>query len=415
MAAITDGEVVDQCAGDVGFLWSQRASAVSDPRFDLPSLRVLDRRVDARLDVLRDAGSAGKEAIEAAIADGGGAGEIFAAAVLALEGDKEWWAALFEAGAAEPKLARGLVSAIGWTLGGAPYVKKKAFFDELLKEGAPPERWAVGIAASAVCRHDPGAALGFALRAEDAKVKARALRAVGELGRVDLIPSLALGAEDDGCRFWSAWSGMLLGAGGAREAITRFARGKGALAERACALLSRRMDPVAGGQWLQKLAETPDGLRPALAGAAALGDPGLIPWVIACMAEPKVARLAGGALVQVTGVDFDREKLIGAPPEGFDDTPGDEEEVVSDVDDGLPWPNVAAVKAWWARRGSGFTRGTRYLFGRVISPEKIEEVLKVGSQTARASAAVERCLRKPGQALFEVKARGDQQTAELGR
>lgn len=414
MAAITDGEVVDQCAGDVGFLWSQRASAVTDPRFDLPSLRALDRRVDARLDVLRDAGSAGKEAIEAAIADGGGAGEIFAAAVLALEGDKDWWAALLEAGAAEPKLARGLASAIGWTLGGAPYAKKKAFFDELLKEGAPPERWAVGIAASAVCRHDPGAALGFALRAEDAKVKARAIRAVGEFGRGDLIPSLAFDAEDDGCRFWSAWSGMLLGAGGAREAITRFARGKGVLAERACGLLSRRMDPVAGGQWLQKLAETPDGLRPALAGAAALGDPGMMPWVIACMAAPKVVRLAGGVLVQITGVDFDREKLIGAPPEGFDDTPGDEEEVVTDVDDGLPWPDVAAVKAWWARRGNAFARGVRHLYGKPLSPAWIEEVLKVGNQPARAAAAVEQCLQKPGRSLFEVRAKGDQQAMELG-
>src|SRR5262249_42115902 len=155
----------------------------------------------------------------------------------------------------------------------APYAKKKAFFDDLLKGDAPPERWAVGVAASAVCRHDPGAALGLALRADDGKVRARAIRAIGELGRADLTTSLAHGAEDDGCRFWSAWSGAILGDGSAREALVRFARGKGALAERACGLLTRRMDPQAGGTWIQKLGETKDGIRPALAGAAALGDP----------------------------------------------------------------------------------------------------------------------------------------------
>lgn len=415
MVAVTDGEVLDQCASDVGFLWTQRAAAVHDPRHDLKSLRALDLRVEARLDVLREGGAAGREGITQAIADGGGAGELFAAAVLALEkGAQDWWGELLALGAPAPGPARGLISAVGWTLGQAPSVRKKAFFEGLLAEGAPPAQIHVGIAASAVCRHDPGAALGAALRAEDGPLRARALRAVGELGRRDLLSSLALGAEDPRCRFWAAWSATLLGDGAGMEVLKGFAHGKGPLAERACGLLVRRMDPLAAVPWLERLAGTPAGLRSALVGAGALGDPALIPWVLTSMEAPKVARLAGGVLTLITSVDLDREKLVSEPPEGFDDAPGDEEEIAPDMDDGLPWPDVAAVRAWWAQRGGAFARGVRHLWGKPIGPAWLEEVLGRGSQPARAAAAVERCWRRPERGLFEVRARGDRQAMEVG-
>jgi uncharacterized protein (TIGR02270 family) len=417
VVAVTDAEVLEQCAGDVGFLWSQRAGAVSDPRYDLASLRALDARVEARLDVLREGGEAGREQMAAALGDGGGAGELFAAAVLALEkDDRVGWAELLAMGAASPKLGRGLVSALGWTLGWAPYPRRKALLGELLAEGASPEQRLIGIAASAVCRHDPGEALGAALGAEEGQLKRRALKAAGELGRRDLVPALrgALGAEDEACRFWAAWSGALLGDGGAAEVLRALARGKGRYAAPSCAMLVRRMEPAAAGTWLRQLGEAAGGLRAALAGAGALGDPALMPWVLERIGEANAARSAVAALVLLTGVDLDREKLVGEAPAELEEAPGDEEEIVGDEDDGWPWPEVEAVRRWWGKRGGAFPRGVRVLWGKPLSEAGVEEALRRGNQVARAAAAVERGLRRPERGVFEVRARGDFQAAELG-
>src|SRR5262249_35867474 len=157
--------------------------------------------------------------------------------------------------------------------------------DELLVEEASPAARYIGIAASAVCRSDPGRALMAALRSDDGRLKARALKAVGEIGRAELVGALreALAAEDDGGRFWAAWSAALLGDGAALDVLRRFALGSGPLAERACWLLTRRMTPEVGGKWLRTLGEAPERRRAALVGAGALGDPALVPWLLDCM------------------------------------------------------------------------------------------------------------------------------------
>lgn len=58
--------------------------------------------------------------------------------------------------------------------------------------------------------------------------------------------------------------------------------------------------------------------------------------------------------------------------------------------------------------------GTRHLAGKPIELGWLNEVLRVGRQPARAAAAVERCRMRPRMGLFEVRARGDRQPAELG-
>jgi uncharacterized protein (TIGR02270 family) len=133
------------------------------------------------------------------------------------------------------------------------------------------------------------------------------------------------------------------------------------------------------------------------------------------MRSPKLARLAGAAVALVTGVDLVREKLDGPALEeaGPSDDP-EEEDVAEDGDEGWPWPDAAAVERWWGRRRGDFVAGKRYVGGRIVDFEGVAEVLRAGIQPARAAAAVERCVLKPRQGLFEVRARGDRQRAELG-
>jgi len=65
----------------------------------------------------------------------------------------------------------------------------KEHIDQLLRS-LTPELRRIGIAASAVHRQDPGPALVDALNDENNFLKARAIRTVGELGRINQLPML---------------------------------------------------------------------------------------------------------------------------------------------------------------------------------------------------------------------------------
>ncbi|WP_437755066.1 TIGR02270 family protein [Sorangium sp. So ce1389] len=412
--SITEAEVFAQAVDSAGFLWSQRDGAARDPRYDLGGLAELDERLAAQLDLLGRGGAVARE-MGAAAAEEGGAGEVFAVLALALERrDQADIARWITRGAEAPEIARGVVSAIGWA---APGLVVKGVLPALLDAKAPPAVRAIGIAASAAQRRDPGPALREALSAAEVRLRARALKALGELGFVDGLDEArpALGAEDAAVRFWAAWSAALLGEARGVDVLLEIAAGGGAFAERAAGVALRRLGPRAGARWIERLEGSPGGLRVSTVGAGALGDPALVPWLIERMSAPGLARLAGGALAMITGVDLVREELEGAPLEetGPSDD-AEDEDVGPDPDDGLPWPDAAAVGRWWAWRQGDFAAGRRYVAGREVGLEGLGEVLRRGRQPARAAAAIERCFLRPRLGVFEVRARGDQQRAELG-
>lgn len=386
-------------------MWSYRDGAVLDPQYDLESLGALDERLEAHVDGLRLAGDAGWEICRDAI-DDEEPGSLFAPAVLAVERrDLKGIAQVLDVGAGAPALARAIVSALGWV----SFSRVRVILPGLLSHRVGPELRAIGIAACAVQRQDPGAALGYAVTSSDLRLKARALRAVGELGRADLLDEVrgALGSDDEACRFAAAWSAAVLGDAGALRVLGALAHRGGPFAERACATAMRRMDPAVGSTWLRAIAGTPRGARVALAGAAALGDPALMPWILECMGAPALARAAGGAFTMITGVGIEEAKLRGAPPAGFRSGPSDDPEdadVAMDPDESLPWPDRGKIAVWWGSRGKELKRGTRYLLGRPMAVACLEEVLKRGNQPARAAAAVELAMRWGRQGVVEVRA-----------
>ena len=75
---------VGQHASEAAFLWLLRARAVAAPHYKLGHLLRLDNRVEAHVDGLRVAGDAGWELLVEELAYEE-AGEVFAAAVIALE------------------------------------------------------------------------------------------------------------------------------------------------------------------------------------------------------------------------------------------------------------------------------------------------------------------------------------------
>lgn len=408
--ATIEQEICEEHARQAAFLWLLRDAAARDAAYDLADLAELDDRLEAHLDGLRLAGEAGWEACRALLEEPEG-GEIFGAVIVAVDRwDLRGVARALDVGGGAPDLARGFVSALGWT----PWARVERLLPGLLAGRCPPALQWLGIAACAAHRRDPGPALGYALLSDHPRLKARALRAAGELGRVDLVPEIrgALGAEHDEVRFWAAWSAALLGEPAAAQPLWTFASGGGPFAERAAGMAMRRMDPAVAYTWLYSLANTARDHRVPLAAAAALGDPGLAPWLIEQLKAPETARLAGWALSMITGVDLEAEKLTTKPPEGFQSGPTDDpedEDVAMDPDESLPWPDAAGVAAWWRERAGAFKRGTRFLLGKVMEAEHLEEVLRAGRQPARAAAALELSLRQRGRALVEVRAPGFRQ------
>ncbi|MCC6559519.1 MAG: TIGR02270 family protein, partial [Polyangiaceae bacterium] len=344
-------------------------------------------------------------------------GEVFGAAVVAVDRwDLRGVARVLDAFGGAPDLARGFASALGWT----PFDRVQKLLPGLLAGRCPPALHWLGISACAAHRRDPGPALGYAILSSEPHLKARALRAAGELGRMDLLPEVRaeLGSSDAGCRLWAAWTAALFGEPAAAQALWNFASAPGPHAERAACMAMRRMDPGVAYTWLYSLASAAPDPRVPLSAAAALGDPAIMPWLLESMKPEPTARLAGGAFTMITGINLMEEKLAAKPPEGFQSGPNDdpeEEDVSMDPDDSLPWPDAARVAAWWQRHAGEFKRGTRYLLGKPMTPDWLERVLRSGSQPARAAAALELSLRQPRRPVFEVRAPGFQQRRALGR
>jgi uncharacterized protein (TIGR02270 family) len=401
------GTVVLQHGEDAAFLWLTRDNAVRAPHYLPKDLVKLDARVEAHIDGLRVAGDDGWQLVLEQLKHPE-AGEFFAAMVLALDsGRRERIATIIERAAGEGPL-RGIVSALGWV----DWEVVKPTVGGLIAAEDPRRR--IAIAACAVTRTDPGFHLGTALKHADVSLQARACRAVGELGRRDLLAEMAplLAAEEIDLRFWAAWSASLLGDPRGFAPLWKFIGTTGwQRTAHALAVVLRALPPAQAQDWLRTLGRDPAQRRAAIAGIGVYGDPTYVPWLIQQMADMKLTRIAGEAFSMITGADLAYIDLDRRPPEGVETGPNDDPadpDVGMDPDNWLPWPDPERVAKWWAAQKGGYTPGTRYLLGKPITPESLADVLRNGRQRQRAAAALELAIRGGGM-LFETRARGDKQ------
>ena len=385
------------------------------PHYSLQDLEDLDERVEAHIDGLRVAGASGwvfcSEGLQQQES-----GEVFTAAVIALEGDKpqrlrEVYAAVEMA----PETERGLISAIGWINPD----KLKGKIAALLSSDAPMWR-RVGIAACAVHRVDCGDHLRRAIDDPDPGLKTRALRAAGETGRRDLLPALRgqLTHDDPSCAFWAAWSAVLLGDRGAGVAsLQNIALTDGPFSTRAIQVLLRVLDFGDAADSLKALSRATSRRRDLIIGCAVLGDVAYVPWLIQQMSDaPEWARVAAEAFSMITGANLAYEDLDADQPEGFEAGPTEalaDEDVSMDPDEDLPWPSPPRIQSWWNANLGRFSAGTRYLAGSPITESDSRELLATGTQRQRIAAALELALMHADTPLFETRAPGRRQQALL--
>ncbi len=406
--------IVSQHGEEAAFLWLLRSNATRQPHYTLKDLAKLDDRVEAHLDGLRVASEAGWELCKAALGTEE-PGEVFAASVMAFEtGIEARIQAVLDVVQQNPELSAGLISALGWI----PFEQVASQAQRLLSAESSVQR-RIGLATYAVHRKDPGAALKDALSSSDLALKARALKATGELGRTNLIPAIKaeLIVEDLAYRYWAGWSGALLGEPAAIPVLQRLVESGHPERETASAMALRRMSIDQAQAWVKSLASSPKTLRLAVQAAGVIGDPADIPWLIQQMASPLMARVAGESFTFITGVDLAYDDLDTDKPEGFEGGPTEnpeDENVDMDPDEDLPWPNPQLIEKWWFTHRLEFTDGTRYLLGNPMTIDSLKEALKNGKQRQRRAAAIELVMRQPGTPLFNTSATGFRQQQLLG-
>jgi uncharacterized protein (TIGR02270 family) len=408
-------EIISQHVEEASFLWFLRANALRAPHYALKDLAKLDDRVGAHIDGVRIAGPVGWDLCKDALGLGG-PGEIFAAAVLAFEsGDALQIADVVAHVMDSGEFACGIVSALGWI----PFTQAQPHLDRFLVSDVPNLR-RIGTAGYAVHRHDPGAPLKKVLTDVDVPLKTRALKAVGELGCLELLPAVLahLSSDDPEVQFRAAWSASLLRSLAGVPVLRTLAEGAGPYAERAAAMALRWMGLDDAHAWQRELAGRPQFRRLSVQAAGVMGDPALIPWLIEKMAISPVARVAGEAFTFITGVDLALHDLEGEWPEGFQAGPTEDpndDNVDMDPDEDLPWPNQELIDKWWKAHEAEYKKGTRYLCGKPINGESLQYVMRHSKQRQREAAAIELPMLHPGTPLFNVKAPGFRQMEQLSK
>jgi uncharacterized protein (TIGR02270 family) len=406
-------ELVDQHFEEASFLWSQRDIAVTSPVYTLEDLAHLDERVEAHVDGLRVAGDYARTLCEAGI-DEDEPGTFFVATIIAFEsGDKSRINQLIELANSSHASFRAMVSGLGW-------MDNKRFNASIpgMVNAKSLALRRLGIAACGIRRINPRAFLDQAIDSPDLLLKVNALKAAGELKRVDLLTRVQshLGHEDDACRFEATRTAILLGDRSAINVLSTFVLSLSSFTLPAMQLALRLTDGATARNWLMAQSKDPAQRHQMLLGTGMTGDPVFIPMLIKQMSQPELARAAADAFSMITGVKLAEDRLEGEWPEDFEASPNDnpaDENVEMDADEDLPWPDSELVVKWWEQNKGNFTPGHRYLAGKPISAAHCTHVLTTGNQRQRLAAALEVALRQPDAKWFNARANAAWQMGDV--
>ena len=398
--------VVTEHAEEAAFLFILRERIAGSSQLGLGALAEFDERIDAHLDGLRAAGRDGGDACERAL-ESGEVGELFAAAVLALESRDA--SRLARVLAAAPGVERGevaLLRALEWV---EPRFAE-GVLDELLDSSIIAAR-AGALAFAAGARGLAAGRLAEELRADSPVLRGAALVAAGRQGALEVATAATTLQSDPerGVREHAAWTATLLGVETGAKTLYEIAFSDSKRADAALDFALRALGPRSAAPLLDGLMRDPTHSRRALLGCAAFGDPGILSWLVERMEDPALARPAGAAFAAITGVDLVAEKLT-LPAEGArlpetDDPPPD------DAD--LPAPEPERVRAWLRGKARELRPGTPLLAGRAKSPGELWQSLRDARQSERAAAALELAIAAPGTPLFDVAAPAFRQRERL--
>ena len=281
------------------FLWSQRASLLSDDPPDMEAVKAVSLRLEANIDALRIAGAAGWEIALALFEEYPEAGEMFVLGLLAIwDGQEEKTDQIVELAHKYPEAGAGLAGALTWLQPAetAPVVRTWLGAGDSLKRF---------FAVSALVEHkaDVGPRLTELLSDEDVGTAAVACKLAAATKRGDCLPILRdLCRHKDGpLAFEASRACCELGDDAGTSALQQAAIAEGPYALTALRALVEYQPKDKTRLWLGTLNQSDETRHIAVRGAGMMGDASVLPWLVGCMSNPALAVAAAAAFLELHG------------------------------------------------------------------------------------------------------------------
>lgn len=346
-------EILLQHAEEAAFGWSLRERALHSPYWTSRELARIEAGMRAHIEALLIAGARAWPIASQAWSDGW-PGECFAALVFAAhlrQPEPTLKAALDLFDPEDGEREAGVASSLAWL----PESRARELEARWLVSEVVGLRRAA-LAGLAMAGRAPMRSLDIHLSSPDARERMLACDLLGASAQHGWDTTCAILLDDGDPRVRLA------------AALALWRRGGTDIAERMLALVTsehateldpRRVDLACGlafatvsgsaaTTWMTRLTATPDLARLALVGAAGIGDPALVPWLIAQTANPRLGRAAASAILAITGAQLELDKLDAAatPVAALTDSDAPDEDPEAHV----PWPDRQALERWWAAR-----------------------------------------------------------------
>lgn len=405
---------VEASIEEAGVLYETLQEQLCGDTATFSDISTLCDRLDAHLDVLRIAGAQAWSLLDVQLASPS-PGLMFVATVLSLEQrQSRRLKALIALAEADAMLSAALLYACGWV----PATVTAPLVTPMLGASVPFYQ-RIGLYLCRQHQVPADTALERAITTPDRTVQLLALDVIGETGALDLLPycQQRLTAEDCAVRFAACRASLMLGERTrSLPLLMQWATKPSPQQKAALALLTVFLPVTQAQSFLATVGRNTPDRRLLVQLAGKLGDPANIPALLRLMPDPLLGRIAGHAFSIITGADLVAFNLERSAPAdvtvGPNDDPGDDN-VDSDMDDALPWPDVAKVSHWWAQHCGRFVAGQRYLAGNAITVEQCLQVLQQGDQLQRHAAALHLKALNPASPLFTVDAPAWRQKARL--
>jgi uncharacterized protein (TIGR02270 family) len=410
--------IVSQFAENTSSLWADRERAVQSRVYPatFEDVARLDERIDAQLDGLRTCGEQGRHCVWKAL-ELEGPGEIFTNAVLSSEQSRVATEArgqiedLIQRVGEASTAVRPISVALDWVSQDIFAAARDRLANTQARLGQ-----AVFLMASAMRGVKCPQQITNAFESDCVCLRQAAYWAALRLDSREFLPiieaSMLLGNPS---AVLAARTGLLWGSRKAAHFFeTIAASSENDQAETAAATLFTSVEPATTYRLHADLFAG-KATRASIKAAGSAGTPEFLPFLLACLDETPLARLASDAISSITGLDLSEPGLTAAAhptDSGPNEDPSDEN-VELDADESLSWPNPKKVNEWWVSHAQDFRPRTRYLAGVVVTGESLKSFIRSGRQRTRAVAAELAALR--GQPWFDVSAPAFRQQQRLSR
>jgi uncharacterized protein (TIGR02270 family) len=353
-----DYEMLHIHAEDAAFVLSQRALVCEAPNYRLVDLYDLEQRLVGHLEALIVAKEAGGEVafdLARTNADQDSVAVLLHVALRLGREDLIEQALCFapqEDGCCD--FWRRLAEAASW----CPTEVLSKVLGRWISGGHPLLRW-IALEICGIHRIDPRHHFVPALHDPDRRVRQRAARLSGELGRTDAVGAvLSIGGDE------ADLAAVLLGvAEKARRladivAFPRDAR----MARRFAEVLPLALPDHEAKTAIRELLSNQETRRWGVVAIGTLGWSGGLASLQKLMADPLCARVAVSAVEQITGIYFAHEELE------LDDFPEDPKDLRLDgvehfAETNTPWPDPAKFRAWLDGNMAKYSDKARLLLG----------------------------------------------------